>query len=344
MKKVNPFFSLIIPVYNVEPYLERCLESILSQKFNDYEIILVDDGSKDNSGKICDDYAKKYEFIKVIHKKNEGLGYARNSGLSFSSGKYIWFIDSDDTIDVNSLSFLYNELNDNFVDLICFGFSKINSNNKKIFDVIPKYKKQFVDNDTIKNDVFLDFIDDLGKNKNFNMSACMCCIKKSFIDKYNIFFKSEREFISEDFYFFTELFNKVSSLLILDLSFYNYYINNASLTMSYKKDRLEKNIFFYEKIEEYLVDNKFPCEAIFRFYNKFIAALMAIIKSEIKHNNMKKGYNRIVEICDNDIVRKYVLSGKTSNNKNWNIFIRLFKNRYYGLIYLLFSLKNLFRK
>ena len=90
--------SIIVPVYNVENYLKECIDSILRQEFRDYEIILVDDGSKDDSGKICDEYGKKYSFISVIHKKNGGLSDARNFGLKIAKGEYILFIDSDDYI------------------------------------------------------------------------------------------------------------------------------------------------------------------------------------------------------------------------------------------------------
>ena len=90
--------SIIVPVYNVELYIAECIDSILAQTFKDWELILVDDGSKDNSGKICDEYAQKDSRIKVIHKKNEGLSSSRNTGLDNISGKFVTFVDSDDVI------------------------------------------------------------------------------------------------------------------------------------------------------------------------------------------------------------------------------------------------------
>lgn len=90
--------SIIIPVYNVEDYLHRCVESILVQDYYNYEIILVDDGSTDSSGAICDELAREHSFIRVIHKSNGGQSSARNVGLEEAVGKYIWFIDSDDYI------------------------------------------------------------------------------------------------------------------------------------------------------------------------------------------------------------------------------------------------------
>lgn len=97
-------FSIIIPVYNVEKYLNECVDSVLNQKNVDYEIILVDDGSTDNSGQICDEYLKKHSNVSVIHKVNGGLSDARNAGLESAEGDYILFVDSDDKIEENSLS------------------------------------------------------------------------------------------------------------------------------------------------------------------------------------------------------------------------------------------------
>ena len=100
--------SCIVPVYNVEKYLKKCIESILNQTFIDFEVILIDDGSTDESGKICDDYIKKDSRIRVIHKKNGGLSDARNVGIENARGRYLIFIDSDDYIDKNMLKTLYD--------------------------------------------------------------------------------------------------------------------------------------------------------------------------------------------------------------------------------------------
>ena len=95
---MKPKVSIIVPVYNVEKYLDRCMESLLNQTLKDIEIILVDDGSPDNCPQICDEYAKKDSRVKVVHKVNAGLGYARNSGLDVASGEYVAFVDSDDYV------------------------------------------------------------------------------------------------------------------------------------------------------------------------------------------------------------------------------------------------------
>ena len=117
--------SIIVPVYNVEKYLENCIESILNQTFKDFELILVDDGSTDNSGKICDIYEKKDYRIKVIHKNNGGLSSARNIGLDIASGKYIGFVDGDDNIHPKMYEILYNLIKKYKSDISCCNYKKI---------------------------------------------------------------------------------------------------------------------------------------------------------------------------------------------------------------------------
>ena len=123
--------SIIVPVYNVEKYLERCLDSIINQTQNDLEIILVDDGSTDNSGNICDKYAIKDKRIKVIHKENKGLADARNCGLDLAQGECVSFIDGDDFIHPQMMEILYNNINNNNADIASCEFKKVYEYNKK---------------------------------------------------------------------------------------------------------------------------------------------------------------------------------------------------------------------
>ena len=102
------FFSVVIPVYNVEKYLSQCVDSILAQSFTDYELILVDDGAKDNSGKICDEYAQKDSRVKVIHKENGGLVSARQAGIKMAVGEYVFHLDGDDAVCENALESAYD--------------------------------------------------------------------------------------------------------------------------------------------------------------------------------------------------------------------------------------------
>ena len=130
--------SVIVPIYNVEKYLKKCIESIIQQTYDNLEIILINDGSTDNSPKICDNYAKKDKRIKVIHKKNGGLSDARNYGLEIATGKYISFVDSDDYIHKQMIEKLYNNLKANYSDISICNICNVYPNGKKMNLSIPE--------------------------------------------------------------------------------------------------------------------------------------------------------------------------------------------------------------
>ena len=114
--------SIIVPVYNAEKYLVECLNSLVEQTYKNIEIILIDDGSIDNSAKICDEYAKKDERIKVVHQKNSGVSVARNNGLDMHTGDYVMFVDSDDWIELNTCEILINNIISNDKDILIYNY------------------------------------------------------------------------------------------------------------------------------------------------------------------------------------------------------------------------------
>jgi glycosyltransferase involved in cell wall biosynthesis len=135
----EPIISIIVPVYNTEKYLHKCLDSILCQSFYDFELILIDDGSKDSSGSICAKYAKIDERIKVVHKENEGVSQARNLGIEMAKGKYIAFVDSDDFIEPDMFNLLYMIIKDYNADIAVCGFYKIDEKyNNVLYDEIQR--------------------------------------------------------------------------------------------------------------------------------------------------------------------------------------------------------------
>ena len=146
VSKKDPLISVIIPVYKVEKYINRCIDSVINQTYKNLEIILVDDGSPDNCPKICDDYAKKDERIKVIHKENGGLSDARNKGIQQATGKYIGFVDSDDYIDIKMYETLKNTLEKNDADISsckCVRFhNKLEINQKKYNNRVVVYTQE----------------------------------------------------------------------------------------------------------------------------------------------------------------------------------------------------------
>lgn len=140
--------SVIIPVYNVEKYLPKCIESVIGQKGVNFEVILVDDGSTDRCGEICDTYAKKDARIKVIHKKNEGLGYARNEGIEIAQGEFFCFVDSDDWLVEGALAKLYEMGNKSGVDLVWFEAKVVDNQSYRLAGQ-PEEKQEYVDNEEL---------------------------------------------------------------------------------------------------------------------------------------------------------------------------------------------------
>ncbi len=131
---MNPTISIIIPAYNTEPYLARCLDSVISQSFTDFEVLLIDDGSTDTSGKICDEYASRDERIRVFHKPNGGVSSARNVGLKEAKGEWIYFVDADDEVLPNGLQALVDGISED-VDVVMGGLEKCDENGKGVYEM-----------------------------------------------------------------------------------------------------------------------------------------------------------------------------------------------------------------
>lgn len=130
-----PLFSIVIPVYNVAPYLRECLDSVLSQNFQDYEVCIVDDGSSDGSEVICDEYKQRYShLIKLLHQPNQGVSVARNRALDIAMGEYIWFVDADDYILPGALAYLNNIVRASGSDTVFFGNKKYNGEQAVLYE------------------------------------------------------------------------------------------------------------------------------------------------------------------------------------------------------------------
>lgn len=223
---MNDLISVIVPIYNVEKYLNKCIDSIISQTYKNLEIILIDDGSPDRCPQMCDEYSKKDNRIKVIHKENGGVSFARNIGLINSTGKYILFIDSDDYIDMDMIEFLVNniQLNDNY-DMSACGYYL---NNNPIFE---KNRECL----TLTNVEGAKYI--AGKNhcklRGFLWNKLF---KREIINKFNIIFPTDIYFC-EDAYFCQLYLKRCHSIIYNCKPKYHYIerINSATHTLINEK-------------------------------------------------------------------------------------------------------------
>lgn len=223
--------SVIVPIYNVEQYLPRCIESILAQTYKNFELILVDDGSADNCPQICDDYAEKDFRIKVIHKKNGGVSSARNLGISVARGTYIWFVDSDDYIEPVSLQRLFEVQNSHNAELYVF-------NNRSVCELSTENI-----NDFFRKYYFTYALGFEPWNKLY---------KRDIINANNLQFDTQ-ETIGEDLLFNINYYKAIFSSGVKDIYFvgedyYHYVERDNSAMNTASKGRIYQQLRLFDKI------------------------------------------------------------------------------------------------
>ena len=246
---MRPKVSIVVPVYNVEKYLDRCIDSIVGQTLQDIEIILVDDESPDNCPVLCDNWANKDVRIKVVHKQNEGLGLSRNAGLGIASGEFVAFVDSDDYIENNMYECLYNECKNNKLDCI---FSEFNIDDYPGFRVVSQPEKIYIGRNEIEQ-LRLDIIGaepSYISGVKYHCSACKGLYLLDTIKNHNLLFKSEREYISEDMLFNLDFLYFSERVKIVPWQLYHYCLNNNSLTHSYRPDRWRKKLLMLQELDD----------------------------------------------------------------------------------------------
>lgn len=234
--------SVIVPVYNVEKYLSRCIESIINQTYKDLEIILVNDGSTDNSLKICNYYKNKDSRIKLIDKKNGGLSSARNAGMKIANGKYLIFVDSDDWILEKTIKELVSYAEKYNVDFVrfspaCAGYENIPDGTPWEFPIERQIEFGYYNKEKIKKEIFDRLIITPKLTLGPIVSAVLSLYSSEFLFKNNIYFDENIRY-SEDVMFNAKVvYNANSFYFLKDAYYYYYYYNSQSITKSFKKDR-----------------------------------------------------------------------------------------------------------
>ena len=287
--------SIVVPIYNVEKYLEKCIESILNQSFIDFEIILVDDGSTDKSGIICDEYSKKDSRIKVIHKENKGVSSARNTGINEAIGKYVAFVDPDDTIHFKKYEIMLNECLKNDLDMVVCQIKTINTklNIEKISNVwnIVNCK---IDKDNIEKRLIPDIL----TKGQFSMASSVNKVyKMQMIIESNIRFDEKRNH-GEDSRFNWLLLQKISSIEFIDKPLYEYYIRDrVSLTRIFNKDRyneiLDNRNFGLNLCKKYNILN--IDEYNQTYINNTINFIQELIKSDLVSLEKKHIFKNVID-------------------------------------------------
>lgn len=315
---MTDLISIIVPVYNVEKYLARCIDSIINQTYKNFEIILVDDGSKDKSNQICDEFSKKDCRVKVIHKKNEGVSAARNEGLKQSKGKYISFVDADDWIEKNFLFEMYSELKKYNVDYITCGYNRVYENHIEILN-------NNLTEELVSANEYIIKILNVQNGYGF---AHMKLISKEAIG--NIRFNTNIS-VGEDALFNIQLCKKINKFLIYNKALYNYYFNPNSVVRNYDENYCNKYLKSMKLMDDYIRNNYFDKKVIQNLYNYIAYHILLICVNYCYHpENSNGGVKSIKRICNIDLFK---ISIKNSNYDNLSISrkISLFsiKNKFY---------------
>lgn len=281
----QPKITVVIPVYNTEKYLDKCLSSVVNQTFLDIKVIIVNDGSTDKSLEICKKYALKDSRITLIDKANEGVSVARNIGIKLAEGEWIYFLDSDDFLDLDTFEYLMKEVISSNVDVIQFGLRSYRDSTL-IREKKPSSKKEY---NNLKN--FLN------ANELKPVCAWLHLFKLEVIKRNNILFNSNLKH-GEDMLFVYSVYCHANKILVLDKVFYNQVLSpNSASRKPIKIKVLFDSLLFLSELTEYVnelnLTNEFKQELRNLSKRIFIIPLILESKSEFKihRNNIQDTYN-----------------------------------------------------
>ena len=325
---MKPLLTVVIPVYNVERYLKRCIESVLAQEWKDYEIILVDDGSTDHSPQICDDYVKAYDFISVIHKENGGLSEARNTGISHAKGEYVYFPDSDDWIEPDTFMALAEVLESQKFDIISFNREFVKGEEDAIVSE-PEVTQVFEGKDAFVQCLKHSYITGFANDKIYRKSL--------FIDN-NILFPKGKYY--EDLGTNYKLFLSAKKVYATNQKYYHYLIDNPdSITQSWNEKKFSdmfgfyKDIFYSDFVRSQLNQEELQISQLY-YVNGLIHLLASLYKSKLD-----KKYIDITDEVKQELLKNSVSLSQMKDQPNKLKYV-LFRLK---VLKLAFSIQNVFR-
>lgn len=326
----NIRFSILTPVYNVEKYICDCIDSVLGQSYGNFELILVNDGSTDSSGKICDKYAAKDNRIKVIHKENEGLLITRRRALQEARGEYCVILDSDDTLEKNTLEIIYKNICTYDCDLVIYGLKKV-LNGNVISCVSETDKHPYIIED--KRELYRKFF----LSNRYN-SLCRKSFKRTLVDNesYEMFRGVD---IAEDLLQSVELIKNSKKTVFIPDVLYSYTMNPNSITHSYNFKSYKVNLSIYEYVFDFLVNESvFTDEdycALKQYYSNDVVSHLLIISGFGIEYEKKVGL--FEKIKETDIYKVFLVSPQyNANSKGFKgvIFSQFKKGHYKNVIWI----------
>lgn len=326
--------SVVVPVYNVKTFLNKCIESIINQTYHNFELILVDDGSTDGSAEICDKYSEKYDYIFTYHKKNGGLSDARNYGVKRCKGRYITFVDADDWIDLDYLSVSIRELENSYPELLILPYKR-EFKNKSVENLLfCKDRVQIKGKRQISKVLLRRIFGPLNKElahpaRVDDLSTAWGKFYKASICK-QIQFVDTKIIGTEDAWYNINYINQIKSALYIDSTFYHYNkINDNSLVTKYNPNLVTGWTKLYEFMFSFIEKNNLPDQFVEAVNNRIIVNIiglsMNIFNSSMRYRDKlsleKRLLNRkIYEIKFKSFDFSYLVFP-------WNTFFSLAKNK-----------------
>ena len=326
MKEKN-LVSIIVPIFKVEKYLKRCIDSILNQTYRNIEIILIDDGSPDNCGKIADEYALKDKRIKVIHKENKGVSQARNDGIKLSKGEYIAFVDSDDYVEKNFIEILYDNALKNNADVsICNYF--LENENRKI--------RKKIDSDIAKDLESEDFCKYIIRKNSYRGLLLNKLFKREiFFENGKINLIGSNIHICEDLLFLVENSSKYGKIIFdKEACLYHYIVRENSAISSKYNEKKVTMIYAYNRILNFIEKNY---HSLLDDYKKDYLKMALNQKELYISSNFRD--KEIKKLIDNSIKKYYKAVRQKANLKE-----KIYYTIYYRFCYSIILLKKIYHK
>lgn len=290
----NELISIIVPIYNKEDYLPQCLDSIINQSYTNFEVLLVNDGSTDSSGIICQEYAERDSRFRYIEKENGGVSSARNLGLERSEGAYITFIDSDDWVEFNYLEVLYNALRENNADVAISSYKSYYLDGKFYLRVYSSQEEEFLRIGKRNRDVFLEEFPKLGKlNHDFHCIASKL-FKRELLESQKF---DESINYGEDLYFFFNLYLKMQSIIYVKEATYIYRQHGTNITLNFTESLALQEIQIHEQI---LKSAESQGIATFYYLEK-LKYLVSLRIEQFPYSDAIKNYETIVSEFENRV-------------------------------------------
>ena len=294
-----PKISIIVPVYNVEAYLPQCLDSIIAQTLKDWECILVDDGSKDMSGKICDDYSKSDGRFVVVHKKNEGVSKARATAFEISRGEYITFIDSDDFVDDDYIAHLYGKIIEYKVDLVGCQYYVKNGDSvtTDLRPVVGCFTKEKIKQILQSNALY---------DRNIGKSGISSYLWTKMIRRELVkssLYAGEGLWMGEDHAIVIEMLRKAKSIFISSEPHYYYVCHSSQVTNSQGKRRFEADTKLWKRLNALDKDNDLSMQLSYKIFNYIHFYLIHQALESRSYKDYKVVFN---EVLSEEIVKHYV--------------------------------------